>query len=68
MVKRVGRTGKGLARITDDFKKVLSDALEVAVADIVQDLQQDIRDRQNRVPLRHQAGWCKVLHQGARRD
>ena len=41
MVKRVGRTGKGLARITDDFKKVLSDALEVAVADIVQDLQQD---------------------------
>ena len=41
MVKRVGRTGKGLARITDDFKKVLSDSLEVAVADIVQDLQQD---------------------------
>ena len=41
MVKRVGRTNKGLARITDDFKAVLSGALELAAADIVQDLQQD---------------------------
>ena len=41
MVKRVGRTNKGLARINDDFKKVLSGALELAAADIVQDLQQD---------------------------
>ena len=41
MVKRVGRTNKGLARITDDFKTVLSGALELAAADIVQDLQQD---------------------------
>jgi len=41
MVKRVGRTNKGLARITDDFKAVLSGALEIAAADIVADLQQE---------------------------
>ena len=41
MVKRVGRTNKGLDRITDDFKAVLSEALEEAAADIVQDLQQE---------------------------
>ena len=41
MVKRVGRTNKGLDRISADFKAVLSEALEEAAADIVADLQQE---------------------------
>ena len=39
MVKRVGRTNKGLARLTDDFKNVLDGALQIAAANIVEDLQ-----------------------------